>query len=450
LLEQYPAVRRQIQRIYPYVCIDEFQDTNLAQYQILCHLANQTTKNLFVVADDDQIIYQWNGANPERLEMLRKDFDMDVLQLPENYRCPPEVIDIANKLIVHNLARSADKEKLRAYKQSDGRSPIRLNDFATFDDEAVWVAEDICQRSRRAWGECVVLARTRRLLEQVIKTLKEHNVPAYIAMRKNEFVSAPMCWLHAMLRLANARQDREQLRRVCKAFYTLEGLNSDVQDVISAAVAHAGDYLRAWQQTVLQRKALETLTRQFLSRSVPKLTDRLDFWSFTKDAFQWLDTLPAGEASVRDDLREYAEEKQTWTELITEIESQYGHDQITLHLLLQELDLRSKVPTPPTDAVPCFTIHASKGMEFQHVYLIGLVEEQLPSWAAIRKGDESREMQEERRNCFVAITRTQESLTLTYSQEVFGWSKAPSRFLREMGLLIEEHGLDDLDEEDLF
>jgi DNA helicase-2/ATP-dependent DNA helicase PcrA len=175
-----------------------------------------------------------------------------------------------------------------------------------------------------------------------------------------------------------------------------------------------------------------------LSRSVPKLADRLDFWSFTKDAFQWLDTLPAGGASVRDDFREYAEEKQTWTELIAEIESQYGHDQITLYLLLQELDLRSKVPTPPPDAVPCFTIHASKGMEFQHVYLIGLVEEQLPSWAAIRKGDESREMQEERRNCFVAITRTRESLTLTYSQEVFGWSKEPSRFLREMGILSNE------------
>jgi DNA helicase-2/ATP-dependent DNA helicase PcrA len=74
-------------------------------------------------------------------------------------------------------------------------------------------------------------------------------------------------------------------------------------------------------------------------------------------------------------------------------------------------------------------------MAFHHVYLIGLVEDQLPSWAAVRKGDDSREMQEERRNCFVAITRTQETLTLTHSLELFGWQKQPSRFLSEMGLL---------------
>jgi len=85
--------------------------------------------------------------------------------------------------------------------------------------------------------------------------------------------------------------------------------------------------------------------------------------------------------------------------------------------------------------VPCFTIHVAKGMEFDHVYLVGLVEDQLPSWSAVKKGADSHEMQEERRNCFVAVTRTQESLTLTYSREVFGWTKRPSRFLKEMELV---------------
>ena len=74
-------------------------------------------------------------------------------------------------------------------------------------------------------------------------------------------------------------------------------------------------------------------------------------------------------------------------------------------------------------------------MEFDHVYLVGMVEDQLPSWAAIQKGDQSRDMQEERRNCFVAITRTQETLTLTYSDRVQGWQKKPSRFLYEMEIL---------------
>ncbi len=75
-------------------------------------------------------------------------------------------------------------------------------------------------------------------------------------------------------------------------------------------------------------------------------------------------------------------------------------------------------------------------MEFAHVYLMGLVEDQLPSWAAVKKGDDSIEMQEERRNCFVAITRVEESFTLTYSSEVFGWKKQPSRFLKEMGFKV--------------
>jgi DNA helicase-2/ATP-dependent DNA helicase PcrA len=104
-------------------------------------------------------------------------------------------------------------------------------------------------------------------------------------------------------------------------------------------------------------------------------------------------------------------------------------------LLLQELDLNSKTPEPPKNAIRCYTIHAAKGLEFKHVYLIGLVEEQLPSWEAVKKGDNSPEIQEERRHCFVAITRAEISLTLSYADKYFGWTKKPSRFLQEMGLL---------------
>jgi DNA helicase-2/ATP-dependent DNA helicase PcrA len=100
LLRNNPAVRKQVQRVYSYICVDEFQDTNRSQYDILTSLVNTETKNLFVVADDDQIIYQWNGASPERLEALKNDFSMTVLQLPANYRCPPKVIELANSLIV--------------------------------------------------------------------------------------------------------------------------------------------------------------------------------------------------------------------------------------------------------------------------------------------------------------------------------------------------------------
>lgn len=435
LLQEKPAVRKQISRIYPYICVDEFQDTNLAQYRILRNITNPTSRNLFVVADDDQIIYQWNGANPKRLQSLQSDFDMSVLQLPECYRCPPEVIEIANKLIEYNPTHY-DKLSLIAHKPDEKENVIRVMGFDSYDAEAEWVASDIARRTTEVRRKCAVLARNRRLLEEVLQKLISHNVTGYIAVRKDEFVSDPMVWLHAMLRLANARQDREQLRRACQSFYKLEGLELMVEDIMSDSAAEEGDYLRAWHRAALQRNEITAETKCFLSETIPKLIDKLDFWTFMRDSFAWFETLAETGFASEDTKSEFDEEKATWDTLTHEIVGELGKDQVTLNVLLQGLDLRSKATSPPDGSVPCLTIHASKGMEFGHVYLVGLVEDQIPSWHAVKRGDDSREMQEERRNCFVAITRVQQSLTLTYAREVFGWTKEPSRFLREMGLLV--------------
>jgi DNA helicase-2/ATP-dependent DNA helicase PcrA len=435
LLETKPGIRKQVQKIYNYICVDEFQDTNLAQYKVLRQLISSDSKNVFVVADDDQIIYQWNGASPERLDTLRQEFKMDVIQLPENYRCPTEVIDIANKLIKKNIERSSDKEELRAHKPSKNDTAIKVKGFKTIEEEAEWVAKDIKARSKDMQQETAILARTKKILDLFIEKLEAVGLSGYLSARKDEFVSAQMAWLHAVLRLANSRQDREYLRKACKAFYTLEGLNLDTKDIISAASEHQSDYLRALSHIVLGKDNLSSSGKKYFKTSVMALADSLNFNGFVKDSFAWFENLEITGQDSSEPNEEYVEEQEVWSSLVQEIEGQYGKTSVTLNLLLQELDLRSKSPPQPKGAIPCFTIHASKGMEFGHVYLVGLVEDQLPSWAAVKKGDDSREMQEERRNCFVAITRTQQSLTLTYASEVFGWKKAPSRFLKEMGLL---------------
>lgn len=436
LLRGRAAVCRQIRRIYAHVYVDEFQDTNEVQYEILRHVVRDAATNLFVVADDDQIIYQWNGASPERLRALRRDFGTAVRQLPENYRCPPKVIALANALIARNQDRSPGKEALTARKTADLDGALRLLRFGSFFEEASWVAEDIGTRPPAARARCVVLARARRLLTEVIARLEDRGIAAHLATRKDEFASEPMRWVHGVLRLANARQDRVHLRRVCKAFFAIEGINLDALDVASAAIAgHDGDFLRAFVAAALARPELHPQTKALLEGSLSRLLDRLEFRGFLLDAFAWIESALAVAVPSGNDETVYAEEKATWHDLVTEIEGQYGAEQITLHLLLQELDMRSKAPKPLPGSVPCFTIHASKGLEFDHVYLVGLVEDQLPSWAALKKGDDSRELQEERRNCFVAITRCQETLTLTYSDVVLGWRKQPSRFLSEMGLL---------------
>ena len=432
LLERFPAVRKHIQTIYPYVCVDEFQDTNVSQYMILQKLVNETTRNLFVVADDDQIIYQWNGANPARLRQLRDEFDMKLVQLPENYRCPPEVVDIANKLIAHNPERFVDGKALAVSKVNYGIPAVRLKSFTQFSEEADWVAQSIASLSSSQRSKCVVLARTRKLLVQVAEALQQKGLAGYLATRKNEFECAPLQWFHSVLRLANSRNSREHLRKVCKAFYALESIELNVNDIISYASAWEGDYARSWAEYVLNSEQISESARNLIGSSlVPRLLERLDFWKFQEDSFDWFDNF----SDVNEVDNEYHEEKETWQQLLKEITDGHGKREVTLHLLLQELDLRSMSPKPPNDAVPCFTIHASKGMEFNHVYLVGMVEDQLPSWAAIRKGDNSREMEEERRNCFVAITRARKTLTLTYSKQLYGWSKKPSRFLHEMELL---------------
>ncbi len=437
LFQKNSGVVRHLHRVYQYICVDEFQDTNIGQYEVLKQLVNPEKSNLFVVADDDQIIYQWNGADPKRIESIISDFNMSVIQLPENYRCPPDVIGLANNLIVNNNMRAEGKQCLIARKSKTElqHGVVRLEHLATLEDEARWVSQDILQRTLKERSECAILSRTRKILEVFLEHLRYDGLSGYLSVRKDEFTSYQMQFLHAILRLANSRSDVEQLRTLCKSFYSLEGVYLEPVDIISSASVNNEDYLRSWQKCVLQRGGLCEQTREFVTNGIKGIVDRLDFNDACTNAFSWFEYLISidHEGSLSDLV--YIEEKEVWESLFYEINQEFGKENVVLHLLLQELDMRSKTPVPPVGSIPLLTIHASKGLEFKHVYLVGLVEDQLPSWAAKKKGDDSMEMEEERRNCFVAITRAQETLTLSYSEKVLGWNRYPSRFLNEMGLL---------------
>ena len=439
MLEKKPPLREFTQVIYGYICVDEFQYTNLLQYKILRHLVDPATENLFVVADDDQIIYQWNGANPERLWKLREDFNMRVLRLPENYRCPPAVIECANRLMKYNSGRPAEKTELIAQKEPSDESVVRVKIFDDFEQEIAWVAEDIGGHPAHERARCVIFAWTKQLLGQTVSALEQSGISAYLAVRKNEFESAPLQWLHSVLRLANARSSPEYLRIACRAFFSLEGINLDMRDIMSHAAAGDGDYLRSFARAILARgEEVSSGARNLIEESLPRLSNHLDFWSFEKDAFAWFEDLQKKDPVADGVIDEYGEEKEVWRNFLGEITSCYSEVEMTLHFLLQELDRWLKTPDPPEDAVPCLPIHSSRGMEFDHVYLIGMVEDQLPSWEAVRKGDDSREMREERRNCFVAMTRVQKTLNLSCSSRIHGREKKSSRFLYEMGVLEPE------------
>jgi len=436
LLNEVPFLVKHIRKVFKHILVDEFQDTNRTQYQILSLIARPDPSTLFVVADDDQIIYQWNGANPKRIQALRDDFGVSEVQLPENYRCPPLVVELANALIEKNLNRSVGKKPLRAVKQGESGDVVRVFRFETVDKEAEWVAQDIAQKNGQVRAGCAVLARTKKLLDLAGQKLEAAGVPVYYAARKDEFKSAPLRMLHAILRLANAQDDRQSLARLSKAFYELEGISIELAPVLSRASADGKDLLRSWIDEVKCRDSLEDRTKRLLESDIKPLLTSLNHLSFAGKLFVWAEACQASARPDENAFNEFDEERQVWNLLVADIAKKYEGEDVGLYQFLHELDLTSKTPPKPLNAVPCFTIHASKGMEFGHVYLMGLVEDQLPSWAALKKGDTSLEMQEERRNCFVAITRAQETLTLTFSAQVFGWEKKPSRFLREMGIEI--------------
>jgi len=442
LLTHSPAIARHYRLVYPHVCVDEFQDTNVGQFEFLKALVGTETSGLFVVADDDQIVYQWNGASPERLTDLRNTFPTSVLELPENYRCPQPIIEIANRLISHNPNRAKSSAGPARNTEKVPPEPIRVKCFQVPEEEARWVATDVAQLPLSEREHCAVLGRTKNIVERIAASLAAQGVAATLSVKKNEFVSTPLRWLHSMLRLANSRGDKEQLRKVCTAFYELEGVQLAPKDVVAASSAMGGDLFRAWIDEALARsRQLDARCISLLERGKIELGDKMSYSVFVREAFEWFELLIATDfsqsrADTAEVFADYREEHQVWEDICDSINLKHNTEEASLNLLLQEMDLMPKQAQAPPNAVRCYTIHTAKGMEFDHVYVVGMSEDILPSFQSIRKGPQSRELQEERRNCFVAITRTRKCLTLTRSRTYFGYDKQPSRFLREMGVTV--------------
>ena len=180
---------------WTHICVDEFQDTNRAQYNLLRLIAPGRRHNLFVVADDDQIIYQWNGASPKRFDDLRRDYELETIQLPESYRCPPEIVDRANRLIRHNR-RLITSRKIVAVREAGGAYAdiIRRAVVGRQIEEAEFVGRDIRERGL-APADCVVLGRTNRLVQLAAAGLQSAGLEAFVPQRKTEFDSpSPAFW----------------------------------------------------------------------------------------------------------------------------------------------------------------------------------------------------------------------------------------------------------------
>lgn len=425
LLASKPRIARQVRTVYRYVCVDEFQDTNLAQYKVLRLLCPETTSNLFVVADDDQIIFQWNGADPKRLEELKSDYNPEIIQLPENYRCPVEVVEIANRLIAHNPGRINSKKEGVSHKS--GHGAVRLRVFGDFDAEVSGLISEIRPVPKNQRETCLVIARSNKLLTQVKDAMATHGMSAEIVSKHQDFASPLVQVIYYSMKLANSPDSRSILNKLCSAATVVDGSTLSAEEVAGTARVEGLTPLRAFFSIAAERKNLGPLAE----RGVLLLCDSLNYSRFVHEAFQVFDAL--NQADVDGEaFPDYGDDKENWQRISDQIRRTHG-DSVSLHVFLQEMDLSPKAKVLAKDCVRLQTVHTAKGVEFDNVFVIGLAEDQFPTYFAIKNGDTA--IQEERRNCFVAVTRSSRDLYLSYATDYFGWTKKPSRFLKEMGLL---------------
>lgn len=413
-------------KTFRYWLVDEFQDTNRAQYGLLCELGGNIHKNMFAVADDDQIIYRWNGASYQQLQLFQRDFSPTVIQLPTNYRCPYEVVVAANALIRHNKERTPSKTPLVANKNLLGGNPpvIEVLHSITDEEESALIAKRISAFAVNERPQLVVLARTKTLLISAKAALHSLGIKSVIVARRDSFASAAYIWMEAVLRQIVRPLDERNLAIISAAFHRLGGPDLSGEALVDRSIETGklllGSWIDAARSTQGELTELVDLTKRVLEKP--------DEWrTFAREcSAKWKSMFPEG---VPTDLEE---DEIAWGEIVREITLALGA-RVALDEFMHRLDITSKEPTPPPDAVRLMTIHGAKGKEFKQVFLIGLAEGELPSWQSLKPNAEA-ELEEERRTCFVAITRTEERLILSYADQYRNWSRRPSRFLTEMNV----------------
>ena len=357
-----------------------------------------------------------------RIRDLVRDFACDVIQLPTNFRCPAPIVEAANRLVVYNANRRAKRPATSVGRSAapDG-APIRCLEFAADKDEITGVADEIACLDTEARRGVAVLARNRAPLEAMRDALKERAVPADLDLRRDDFTSPQMRWLVACLEQVHRPLDRRNMAVLVQSFEQFSDARVDRGAVASRSESEGITWLTAWTDSVRDAgaaNACSALVDPVTKLAVGAITPA----AAIGQVIEYFENHEPDEA-LKEDLS-------AWRRVSGEIRD--GRGQTSLGRFLQELHLRTKEPAHRLGAPVLMTIHRAKGREFDTVYLIGLAEEVLPSWHSLKS---PARIEEERRECFVAITRAKQRLVLSRARTYRGWPKEPSRFLREMGCL---------------
>jgi DNA helicase-2/ATP-dependent DNA helicase PcrA len=428
LAHEVPAVAARVRQTYPYWLIDEFQDTSPAQYRMVKFLAGTDFKNVFAVADDDQIIYQWAGASYQQIVKFREEFKPESIQLVENRRCPPDVVLAANNLVAHNKERTPNKQKLVSLKDDNGQT-ITLRTYKTDKEEAEGIAGEIATAGEKTWGSTVVLGRTRAILLPILDVLRAKHVRAALATRRDGFVSPQFNWLYSVLDQSCRPGDKRVFTALTNAANAMAGAGINAELVIAEAEAAGKSFLEQWSSSAC---SLDNEITKTLGAVGMRLVQSRGSWKgVLSEALPYLTQMAKPEDGLVSDA---TEDRAAWDTAAKAIRAEKG-GAFELSELLQGIALRPKEPPPDPNAVSLSTVHGAKGLEFDHVWVVGLAEDILPSWQSLKRDARPGDLEEERRNCFVAITRTKAALALSRAEVYQGRQRAASRFIAEMGVV---------------
>ena len=433
LLETQPDVRENYQERFRYIMVDEYQDTNTVQFRLVSLLAGKY-RNLCVVGDDDQSIYKFRGANIRNILDFEKEFsDAKVIKLEQNYRSVGNVLEVANSVIRNNKGR---KEKT-LWTDNEKGEKIRLRQFDTAYDEAQFIAEDIKDETAQGanYSDHAVLYRTNaqsRLLEEKFVAM---NIPYKIVGGINFYSRREIKDVLSYLKTIDNGKDDLAVRRIINVPKRGIGLTTINRIQESAAARGIGFY--------------DALSAPDLIPGIGRSASKLDSFAALIEYFKGrseesgvIEKTGYTESLEADDPEELEARVQNIDELVSKAAvyeescSDRG-ERPTLSGFLEEVALVADIDSVAEDRdyVILMTLHSAKGLEFPHVYLAGMEDGLFPSYMSI-SGDDPEELEEERRLCYVGVTRAEEKLTLTCARMrlVRGERQynSMSRFIKEM------------------
>ena len=433
LLEDQEA-REYWQNKFRYVLIDEYQDTNHLQYLLASTLAGKW-KNICVVGDDDQSIYRFRGATIENILSFEQQYKgARVIRLEQNYRSTKNILDAANAVIQNNKGRKGKE----LWTEKGAGDKIRLYVAMNESDEAQYVAAQVIAgiQQGRQWKDNAVLYRMNAQSNAVEYAFKRNGIPYRIIGGTRFFDRAEVKDMLAYLCVVNNPADDLRLRRIINK--PARGIGARTIDIAATIAANEGCSMyevisRARAYPELQRSAGKLDQFLALIQTLQQKASTLELTDFYEEALQDTGYIAALQAKNTVENRTRIENAQ---ELRSSIQSYLEEaEEPSLNGFLDEVALYTNLDNADNNenCVVMMTMHAAKGLEFPRVFIVGMEEGIFPGTRSI---GEPEEMEEERRLCYVALTRAEEQLYLTCANQrmLFGrtTSNLPSRFTDEI------------------